>query len=376
MPNWGRMRLRILDRYLGRQIMGTTLFGVFVLCLVLVVGNIFKEVLPRLVDQTVSPAYLVQFILLVLPFSLIFTIPWGFLTAVLLVFGRLSADSELVSMRMAGISTFRISLPVILLALAFSSCCLWINVSVAPKAKTAIEQTFFNMATRTPAALLQPDQVVSAFPDHVIYFRKGSAGNMEGLTIFQTDGGHRLTQTVCADQARMKADMENLKIRFEMKNAYVASASGTDLVQKMSRVLAEEAELPPFDLATLRNRRLKAAALTNGQIHEFLAGRGPRPLADEERNTFRTELSKRFSFSLACITFCLVGIPLGITAQRRETAVGFVFSLVVASLYFFFIIIGDTISGRPGPLPHLLIWAPNLIFLGLGAWMFHRLNRR
>lgn len=370
------MRPKILDRYLGGQVLGTTLYGVFVLCLVFVIGNIFKEVLPRLIDQTVTPGYLLRFILLVLPFSLVFTIPWGLLTAVLLVFGRLSADHELVSLRMAGISTARLSLPVILIAGAFSALCLWINIEVAPRAKMAIEETFFNMATRTPEALLKPDQIISAFPGNVIYFREGDSGKMGGLNVFETDGEHRVTRYVHAREGRMIPDLEDLKLRFRMRDVYVAAASGTEMGDKMSRVLAEEAEMPPFDLSKLANRRLKPAALTNTQLFQWLAGQGDRPLEKKERHAFRTELSKRFSFSLACVTFCLVGIPLGVTAQRRETAAGFVIGLVVASLYFLFIVVGGIISDRSGPLPHLLIWAPNILFLGLGLHLFRRLNQR
>lgn len=372
------MRIRILDRYIGGQILGTTLFGVFVLCLVLVLGNIFKEVLPRLVDQTVTFDYFFKFILYVLPFSLVFTIPWGFLTAVLLVFGRLSADSELVSLRMAGISTARLSAPVVIIALAFSVFCLWINVSVAPRAKTAIEDMFFNMATRNPDAILTPDQVINAFPGTTIYFRgkDKDTGTMSHVTVFETDKDHKLTKFVQAKAGKMKADLENLKLRFEMDEMYLASSdSSSGATGKVTRVLAGKAELPPYDLSALHNRRLKASALTNGELLDYLAGRDGRALEGDQRNVFRAELSKRFSFSLACLTFCFIGIPLGITAQRRETAAGFVISLGVASAYFIFIIVGDTFNSLK-VLPHILIWLPNVLFLGLGLWMFRRLNRK
>ena len=393
--------------------MGTTIFGVFVLSLVLVVGNIFKEVLPRLVDQSVSLGYLLEFIVLVLPFSLVFTIPWGFLTAVLLVFGRLSADSELVSMRMAGISTFRISLPVLVQAVVFSALCLWINSFIAPKAKTAMEQIVFDMAFKNPEALLKPD-LASNFDNRIIFFRKGDSHEMQDLTIFQTDGQSHLTQTVHAARGNMAFDEKNLMLQFGLHDAYILAAEaekpdgeatsgekegarekgrekegGKEAGLNMSHLGVEEMVTEPRPLSSKQNKRIKAAALTNGQILEAL--RQPAPAKPETndkeavaayrealelRNTFRSELSKRFSFSLACLTFCLVGIPLGITAHRRETAIGFVLSLIVASLYFFFIIIGDTLSGRPGPLPHLFIWAPNILFLGLGTWMFRRLNKR
>lgn len=369
------MRFRILDRYIGGQILGTTLFGVFVLCLVLVLGNIFKEVLPRLVDKTVTFEYFFKFVLYVLPFSLVFTIPWGFLTAVLLVYGRLSADSELVSLRMAGISMTRLSAPVIGIALLFSIFCLWINISIAPRAKTAIEGMIFDMAARNPEAILVPDQVISAFPGNIIYFREKEGETMKDVTIFETDGEHTATKFVHAKEGEMNADLEKLQMNFAMKDLYLAATAGDQYTGKMTEILAGKSELPPYDLSKLHKRRLKAAALTNGEIVAYLEGRDGRVLEKSQRNPFRVELSKRYSFSLACITFCLVGIPLGVTAQRRETAAGFVISLALASAYFIFIIVGDTFNNQK-ILPHILIWLPNVLFLALGFVLFRRLNRR
>ena len=90
----------------------------------------------------------------------------------------------------------------------------------------------------------------------------------------------------------------------------------------------------------------------------------------------RTELNKRYSFSLACLTFALVGIPLGVTAQRRETSTGFALSLITAVVYIVFIILADTLNDQPSSYPHLIMWLPNVLFLGIGGWLFGRLSRK
>jgi hypothetical protein len=81
-------QMKLIDRFVSRELIVNLLFAIFVLSLVLVVGNIFRKLLPLLVNHDVPVEYLVSFIAYVLPFSLIFTIPWGLLTAILLVFGR------------------------------------------------------------------------------------------------------------------------------------------------------------------------------------------------------------------------------------------------------------------------------------------------
>lgn len=94
------------------------------------------------------------------------------------------------------------------------------------------------------------------------------------------------------------------------------------------------------------------------------------------RSSSRTEINKRFSFPLACIVFALVGVPLGITAHRRETSFGFGVSLVIGIFYFLFIIIADTLRTHAKLHPELLVWVPNVLFLVIGIWMFRRLSRQ
>src|SRR5438270_6235400 len=138
--------MKLLDRYISRQLIVSVLFAIAVLSLVLVVGNIFRKLLPLLVNHDVPVEYLLTFIAYVLPFSLIFTIPWGLLTAILLVFGRLSADNELVALRANGVSITRICLPLGGIALVCTAICAWLNVQAAPAAQEKLRSTICDLA--------------------------------------------------------------------------------------------------------------------------------------------------------------------------------------------------------------------------------------
>jgi len=137
-----------------------------------VVGNIFRKHLPLLVNHDVPIETLVAFIAYVLPFSLIFTIPWGLLTAILLVFGRLSADNELIALRSNGVSVTRVCIPLGVIAVICTVICLWLNVQVAPAAQEKLRSTIFDLATRNPMALFGSDQVIDQFPGRRIYVGK------------------------------------------------------------------------------------------------------------------------------------------------------------------------------------------------------------
>src|SRR6201997_2796716 len=145
--------MKLIDRFVSRELLVNVLFAIAVLSLVLVVGNIFRKLLPLLVNHDVPVEYLVAFILYIFPFSLIFTIPWGLLTATLLVFGRLSADNELIALRSNGISITRICITLCGIAIVCTAICFWLNVDVAPAAQQKLRGMIFDLATRDPMAL-------------------------------------------------------------------------------------------------------------------------------------------------------------------------------------------------------------------------------
>src|SRR5438105_15749657 len=120
--------MKLIDRFVSRELIVNLLFAIFVLSLVLVVGNIFRKLLPLLVNHDVPVEYLVSFIAYVLPIPLIFTIPWGLLTAILLVFGRLSANNELVAFRSNGVRCPPFYLSFVCMALASPAIILWFMV--------------------------------------------------------------------------------------------------------------------------------------------------------------------------------------------------------------------------------------------------------
>src|SRR5947208_16553910 len=179
--------MKLLDRFISRELLVNVLFAIAVLSLVLVVGNIFRKLLPLLVNHDVPMEYLITFIAYVLPFSLIFTIPWGLLTAVLLVFGRLSADNQLTALRSNGVSIGRICIPLVIIALLCTAASLWLNVQVAPAAQEEMRSTVFNLATRNPMALFGSDQVIDQFPGRKIYVGKKDGNKLENIIVFETN---------------------------------------------------------------------------------------------------------------------------------------------------------------------------------------------
>ena len=367
--------MKIVDRYILRQLVVNLVFAIVVLSFVLVIGNIFRKLLPLLVNHDLPVEYVVGFVAYVLPFSLIFTIPWGLLTAVLLVFGRLSADNELTALRANGLSIGRICLPLVGIALVCTAASLWLNVQVAPAAQEEMRSTVFNLATRNPMALFGSDQVIDQFPGRKIYVGKKNGNKLENILVFETNEVSMPMKVTHAREGSLEADLPNHRILMHLSDARYSQRDEVDpfdLSRMRDGISVEEGTLPISleDLYEKEKRRASRSMLSLEQLLDQLKNDDPKM-----RSSSRTEINKRFSFPIACLVFALVGVPLGITAHRRETSFGFAASLVVGVFYFLFIIIADTLRAKPSLHPEFLVWLPNLIFLGLGWWLFRRMSR-
>ena len=403
--------LRIVDRYLGREILVSTFFAVCVLNIVLVLGEIFRRLFGYIINHNVPMTYIVTIIVSFLPAALVYSIPWGFLTAVLLIFGRLSSTNELTALRTAGLSVARVARPVLILAALASALCLWIDLYVAPRFLQNLQAAFVQMATSDPSSAFTGDQVIDEFPGRKIFIGHKTGNRLENIRVFELDENSKPVRVVFAKTGTLETDGEHKQIVMNLDGSRVEQRDYQqpgDLTKiRDGNLIGSFSLVIPLDeLFTKKQGRRKPESYTFDELRAEFAARHLQLAADREmvkatrgkqaslvdsndkeqqatanaeykqaRAVFSkdtaqltaigTELNKRFSFSFACVTFALVGIPLGITAQRQETSAGFALSLLVALSYFLIIIVVNAFRDKAHVHPELLIWLPNAIFLVL-----------
>jgi lipopolysaccharide export system permease protein len=369
--------MNLIDRYVGRAVLVTTLYGVFVLSVVLVLGNIFKELLDLLINRDVPLEYVLLFMLYVLPFSLTFTVPWGFLTSVLLVFGRMSADNEMIALRACGVSLLRVCLPVLGVGLLLSVFTFWINARVAPLAEQAMRESIATMARSNPSSLFVADEVVGDFRGKKIFVGGKTGPQLRDITVIEQDNSAMPERIIHARSGEIQTDEEAGELlltlrdaRFEQRDA--ARMNDLTVIRHGISVGEVTVAIPLDDLVAGHLKKRPLRAYTLGELLAYW----PEVRGTEAGVSVLTEASKRISMSVACVAFALMAMPLGVTAQRKETSVGFGISLGLAFSYFLFVVLAEMLKANAAALPYLLLWVPNNIFVGAGTWLLLRLDYR
>ena len=115
-----------LDKYIFWQVAGAAFMTVALFVFVLVLGNIFRVVLYELLSGRVTLGFFFEMVALIIPSVIPYSLPMGMLTGILLVFGRMSAQSEIIAMKACGRSIYAMIAPVFLLAMLASVFSLFI----------------------------------------------------------------------------------------------------------------------------------------------------------------------------------------------------------------------------------------------------------
>lgn len=414
--------MKTLDRYILRQLIAVTFLGVMSLTLLMLLGQLFKELHSLLVESGAPPTIVIDFILQVIPFSLTFTVPWGFLTAVLLVYGRLAADNELTSMRMAGLSLWRLSVPAIGMGIVLSGLCYYINIEVAPKGKNAMTELVLQAAMDNPRNLLTAGQGATKLDGVQLYTEGKTEDRLLGVHLYPTAkdggkadalgmGGFSAAHAESADIGEF--DLASRIMNLTLYNVTIEQKEdGGSIINKLTT-----SELPlQVHIPIRTHRKMKSNRFTNSEIAELLtlweqirhttpeamekytkaaAQKSPFPCASnlwdaatseakfyhssmnkKNEREFLTEGVQRASFACACFVFSLIGVPLAITARRRDTSTGFAIGIMVAALYFVALVFCETSRKSGGITPYIVLWIPNILGIAFAIWQHAKAKYR
>ncbi|MBU6402450.1 MAG: LptF/LptG family permease [Verrucomicrobia bacterium] len=361
--------MRTLHLYLAREVMATLLMTVAVFTFVLLLGNLLKEVVALLVNRQATLGVVLHAIALLIPYVLVFALPMGMLTACLLVFGRFSADQELMAARANGISLVALITPIILLSVAVSAVCALFNLQIAPECRVAYKQLLLDLGSRQPGALLAEGRFLDEFPGYIVYVGRVQGTNLENILIYALDEQRKSKLSLGATRGNLAYSPTNHQLTVVLNQA-----------QGFQR---ESAGWMPF-YHEQHVLDIPVTRITQSQTGPKLSEMTFAQLQSEVRRLDRmnidatpalVQLHRQVAFSFASLGFTLIGIPLGIRAHRRETSAGVAIALVLVLIYYSFIILGQALETRPEFGPYLILWLPNFIFQAVGVVLLWRANR-
>ena len=377
---WGRIPL--LDRWLLGELVGPLLFGIAAFTAVsLSVGVVFELV--RRVAESGLPLWAAsQVLLLNLPAFLVLAFPMATLMANLLAYSRLSGNSELTALRSVGVSTRRMVLPALALALVMSLLTFVFNDAIVPRANLAAANTLnraLGQAIATETAdntlysrfgpLTAPDGQVGQGLSQLFYARRFEQGQMKDVTVldFSRVGQRQMLSAQTGTwnpAAGMWEFRQGRLISVDETGGQTTSAEFDRYLYPLGQGPIEVAQLPT-----------DANQMTVAQ-----ARRAERLLSEanniKESRRLRVRIQEKFAFPAICLVFGLVGSSLGVRPNSRTSrSQGFGISVLLIFGYYLMSFIFSSLGVKGTLWPVVSAWTPVLIGLVAGAWLLRQASR-
>ena len=162
--------LKILDRYVVREILLPFFLGLVVLTFVLEIPPILREA-ESLIAKGVAWGIVARVLFLLLPQALSLTIPMALLLGILIGLGRLSADREFVALQACGVSLFRLLPPIALLSALATAATAYETIVALPTNNQTFRTILFGVLADKLEKNVKPGVFFDDFPDRVLYVR-------------------------------------------------------------------------------------------------------------------------------------------------------------------------------------------------------------
>lgn len=369
--------MRRLDRLILIDIVGPWIFGVAIFTVLIAAGSFLFQLSNYLV-KGISVFTVLELMVLLLPGIMAKTFPMAVLLATLLGFGRLSGDSEITAIRAAGVSLYRVMLPVALFGVFTAGLALVTSEFVVPFAsgralilQEEIKKKIELSSEKTTSYPIKEDGKVKG----VIAARNFSIADrtLQGVTITSYDEGGEPQFFLVADEMRYENDSEWRIVG----KAVLLSADATMRVELEDGAWPEKIPkmgFKPVDLQaeSQKDSDSRTLAELRSQIDE--QKRSGKASKGQIVN-LEYQYWNKISFPLAALVYAIVGAPLGIRNHRTGAASGFWMAVIII---FCYMLVSNilAITAQGGAIPaYVASFTPVLLGLIAGGVTIHLKNR-
>ncbi len=356
--------MKTLERYVFGSFLSSFVLAFLVLSFVLTVG-LMVQIVGYILDG-VPLSLVAEFAGVSFPETLQWTMPLALLVSNVLVFSRMSADSEIAAMRACGVNLLAVMKWPILFGLLCTALGMFVNNEIVPRGHEIRRTLKSKVSVGTGLEVLEPGRMIDDFPNVKIYF-----GSKEGNWLYDL---------VVMDYTRPEVD------RMITASKALVTSEGRDISLDLYQMTVDplDAEHPTMARANrvqyvvkdalkdshytrrikdLRFREVVEKMKSLGERIRISANQSrakdtERRLLERELTNLKVEFMKRLVFAMASLCFVLIGVPLGIRAQRKESSIGMAISLVISLGYYLVIMLALSMENHAAFHPEIVIWIP------------------
>ena len=391
--------MKTIERYVFGAFLTSFFLAFLVLSFVLTVGLMVQIVGYML--QGIPVDLVARFAFVSFPETMQWTIPIALLVSSILVFSRMSADSEVAAMRACGVNLLTVTRWPLLFAVVCTALGVFVNNEIVPRGHQVRRDLTRRISVGAGLELLEPGRVIDDFPKVKIYFEEKEGNWLKDLIVLDFSNP-KVDRMVTAAKALVTSEGRDVvldlhgmtvdpldernpgmaraaRFQYRVKDAlkdrtYKRKVKDFRFLEMMDKIREAKSDVKNPEAAAARKAKERLekddgrdrTEKKDSVAKELKLGK---KVFKRRLSELRTEFQKRMVFAFASICFVLVGIPLGIRAQRKESSIGMAIALVVSLGYYLVVILMTSMDKSYAVRPDLLIWLPVVLCAALAGYL-------
>ena len=363
---------RIIWRYIFFDVLWHSLVGLCAVTLLMVVQSALRF-LEDLVGAGVGGAALLELLGIVLPGYFAYAIPMALVFGVLLTFGRMSVEGEIVALRASGASVRGLLPPILALGLLASAATAYLMAEVEPRSHHAMKSLLREMSKAV--TLIEPGEF-NAVQNSVVYANQRGDPDcpLRGVLIADFEDPQRpfYVNSRCAS---VSDEAEAGSLQLELAQGAIHFTDGERERYRRVRFSSMTFTLDVRGIFERRRARDFTTAELIGLRPMLRRGEETEVQGSDPELAVDLQLHRRAAFPMASLLLSIVSVGLGIRPLRAGRSAGALTAVGVVAAYWLVSAFGERIAEEGIASVELGVWAPNVGVLAIGVFLMLRTSR-
>jgi LPS export ABC transporter permease LptF/LPS export ABC transporter permease LptG len=365
--------MRILTRYILREVTAHALIGVAIFTFVLFTRDLGR-ILELVVRASAPLPSVAEIFFFTVPLALTYTLPMSVLVGILIGLSRLAADSEITAMRASGMGIWSFLRSLSIFVLAAWLMALVNGLYIAPRAQAALGHLEDRLKGSQVSFEIQPRVFYEGFPKKVLYVQdvKSAQGAAVWKGVFMADLTDATNPKITlANEAIVVSEGQD-RLHLHLVDGSEHETDPKD-ASRYTISTFQQTDIP-LDLPSTESKpdeSLPADVMETGALWQKAAR-----VDSTTARWYLIAFHKRFALSTACLVLALVGIPLGLSSKKSGKSGGFVLTILLVFVYYVISLVGVSLARQGHVSPWFGAWLADIIFLALAIFLFSRAEKR
>jgi len=365
--------MRILTRYILREVTAHALIGAAIFTFVLFTSNL-GHILELVVRASAPLPSVAEIFSFTVPVAFTYTLPMSVLVGILIGLSRLAADSEITAMRASGMGVWSFLRALSIFVLAAWLIALANGIYIAPRSQAALGHLEDRLKGSQVSFEIQPRVFYEGFPKYVLFVQdvKNAQGAAVWKDVFMADLSDASNPkiTLAKEGIVVSEAQDRLHLHLVDGSEHVTDPKDPDHYEIST---FQQTDIP-IELPSSENKSdesLPAALMDTSALLQRAQHSDP-----ITARWCMIEFHRRFALPTACLVLALVGIPLGLSSKKSGKSGGFVLTILLVFTYYVISLVGVSLARQGRVSPWFGAWLADLVFMALGLFLLLRAEKR